>query len=305
MKHFVSTKDLSKEILLSLFDQAHYYKNNAVTGKELAGKTMSVLFMQPSTRTRISFESAMLKLGGHVTGAADIKSTRAGDFFQESLTDTVQVFAELTDILVIRHFIDEAAKQAALVCNIPIINAGDGENEHPTQALGDLWMMYEILHGLDGKTIALVGSLKNRTYRSFLYLCRHFKLKKLVLLLPPDETVPPYAVTLLSEAGIAYEVVENILDCIAKSDIIELIPVYLPDYNVSSDNSTLKQTLADHYILNRNKLLKANPSIPILHPGPRMAELSTDIDDLSNFRYFEQVRYCAYMRMAILNELLS
>lgn len=302
--NLITTSDLSLQQVRELFARANRFRDGAVDSI-MEGRLLGTLFVQPSTRTRVSFEAAMWRLGGKVTGFAELVSTRAGDCFEESFEDVVRVLGAMTDVLVLRHPLNGAAERAAELIDVPVVNGGDGTNEHPTQALADIWMMEEALVGLSERVVGLGGELNNRAYHSMVPLLAMLKVAKVMLLPPPNGTIDERLSTLLDQHGLAWELCETMTEFVNASDIIELVPMFLPNYNhaFSTQFEAEDATIPETHILNRDILEKTQRAIPILHPGPRTAELASDLDDLPNVLFFKQVTWGVYMRMAILSSL--
>lgn len=300
-----TTGTLSETQVRSLFALADEYHQGRRT-RVADGSVLGTMFVQPSTRTRVSFEAAMLRLGGMVTGFAELESTRAADCFGESLDDVLRVLGSVVDVVAIRHPENGSAERAATLLDVPVINAGDGTNEHPTQALSDVRLMAQALGGLDGRVIGLGGQLDNRAYHSIVPLLGMFGVRRVPLLPPPNTGVPRRLATLLDQHGLPFESCSTMEEFVEASDLVELVPMFLPDYNqaFSAELDADDATIPDTHILNRAVLERTGRTIPILHPGPRTAELSTDLDELPNFLFFPQVAHGVSMRMAVLHALL-
>lgn len=307
-KHIISLKDFSYHSMNNLFELANRLRhlNPKITKDLLAGKVIGTLFYQPSTRTYSSFHAALLKLGASVIGFADPDSTRANDYYQETLEDVVQSIGQLSDLLVLRHNETGIAMRIAKISPVSLISAGDGYNEHPTQALGDIWTMILELGELKGRRIGFVGNLELRSFRSILIGLSNFKIEKLVFLPSDGGSVPLDIQKVFAEKNIKWELVENIEDMLPKVDLIETIGVRHPNYSMQCEKPNIK-SLNGHtpnkFIINFNKL-KNYPNVPILHPGPRMDEISSDVDGLPQIAYFRQVKNGMWLRMALLLGLL-
>lgn len=307
-KHLISMNDMDRQTIESIFQHSEIMlqKKGRQSSHILQDKKLGVMFYQTSTRTRLNFETAMLNLGGNILGFSDVKTTRAGDFFRESLEDTVKVIGQMVDCIVIRHFNAGAAKKASQISSVPVINAGDGSNEHPTQALIDLWMTHKYLGGLDGICFGFVGDPSTRVIRSILLgLCK-FKPKKILFLMPTKSFLSDDIISLLTMNNISYQLYNDICDLLKDADVIEMLPIYLPDLNSECNEETAENLITpDHYRLSKKKMLKTKRFIPILHPGPRLDELSPDMDDLPQTLYFEQVKNAVFLRMALLEEIIN
>jgi aspartate carbamoyltransferase catalytic subunit len=306
-QHLVSIRDISRYQIEGLFREAQYMASASsfVLGKILKDKILGVMFFQASTRTRLSFEVAMLKLGGKVTGFADIKTTRSGDFFKEPFEDVVRVVGGMVDGIVVRHFEADAVKRAIKLSPVPLISAGDGGNEHPTQALCDLWVLNTALGGIDGARIGLVGDTECRVTRSTLVGLSKFNVKKIVFLTPLDKLISVATIDFLKENNISWECSQDIEDLLAEVDAVSMIPFHLPPLNIQAASCGERQTTVDNkYRLNKAKLTKVGRRIPILHCGPRGDEIDFDVDALPNALYFNQVKSSVYLRMALLKNLI-
>jgi aspartate carbamoyltransferase catalytic subunit len=307
-RRLIAMHEIGREGLELLFELAEYYSGTDPLRYDevLRGKLLGVCFFQPSTRTRLSFESAMQRLGGRVVGFADPKMTRAGDFYQESLEDVIRTVAQYADIVAMRHNETGASVRAAAVCTVPFINGGDGYNQHPTQATGDLWTMHRALGGLDGAAIGMVGSLRIRSLRSILPGLMKFRVRRMLFLLPPDETVPEDAARLMTEHGVPWECFDDVADLLREADLVETIGVRHPDHSLPRDEQgKFAQATPDRYVIDRAKLTRVGRAVPVLHPGPRTDELNADTDDLPNNLYFQQTQNGMWQRMALMTALLS
>lgn len=305
-QHFISMKGLNRLTLECFFDVAHRFSRlepNLIC-ELLKGKVAGTMFYQPSTRTRLNFHSALQRLGVSVIGFSDPATTRAGDYYQESLEDVVAFTGQLCDILVLRHNETGAAQRAISISPVPLISAGDGYNEHPTQALGDIWTMHKELKGLDRKVIGMIGDLAIRSLRSIIIGLSEFNIKKLLFLLPIGMQIPPETVDLLKNKNIAWELVEHVDELLNKADIIETIGVRHPNHNLKFHTALVGETTPEKYLITSEIIRKNKRYIPILHPGPRTDEISCDVDQLDNAAYFRQANNGMWMRMAIISGLL-
>lgn len=304
--HAVSMYHFSRPALEHLFDLAGALSRipppDAV--RLMRGEVVGIMFYQPSTRTRLNFQAAAQRLGAGVIGFSDPATTRAGDYYQESVEDVVAFTSVLCDLLVLRHNETGVCKRVAELTPVPLISAGDGYNEHPTQALGDIYTMHRLLGGLDGKCIGFVGSLRIRSLRAILIGMRHFAIGKYLFLLPPDEEVPPDAVSLLRAHAQAWELVTDVDALLERADVIETIGVNHPNHNLSKDTLGVQSETPERYRLTRAKVERSRRFVPILHPGPRTDEIDPDTDSLPHARYFEQARNGMWVRMALMSTLL-
>jgi len=253
----------------------------------LADKTLVTAFYQPSTRTRLAHEAAMHRLGGHVTGFSDVKMTRAGDFYQESIKDTVHMLEFYGDVLVMRHFQQGAPHEAAQWASIPVINAGDGWGEHPTQVLTDLYTVHKEMGSVDGKTFVCIGDHRMRTMHSIGYGLSQFDAE-MVILAPEDMSPTPEFLAELDEEGTTYRIAEHIDDVIAEADVIYMEPVVQPDYTPAN------------YKVTAEVMKRAKGDSIVLHSLPRMDELTTEVDRLKHARYWQEAYNGVVMRMALL-----
>jgi aspartate carbamoyltransferase catalytic subunit len=269
----------------------------------LTDKTLLTAFYQPSTRTRLATEAAMHRLGGHVLGFSDAKMTRAGDFYQESIKDTVHMLEYYGDVIAMRHFEQGAPAEAARWASVPVINCGDGWGEHPTQVLTDLYTTQKELGSIDGRTFLLVGDMRMRTMHSILYALSQFDAKAFVVG-PPDMSLLPEFTLELEERNVRYEEADSVEDVIADCDVIYMEPVVQADYTKSRDergNGGAVVTTPKTYQVTRELLRqKAKTGAIVLHSLPRMDELPTDVDATRHARYWQEAFNGVVMRMALL-----
>ncbi len=308
-RHLTSTKNISRECLLSLCRRAEWLSH--LTRRELSrirpSMILGTLFYQNSTRTRLSFECAAHRIGGSSIGFADPSVTRAGDFFQETLLDTARVIGEYTDCLVIRCPERLAIERIAPHVHVPVINGGDGDNEHPTQAMLDAWMMLRSLGRLEGKVIGLVGDPGCRDLRSLLFLLAKFAPRQILFLQPPGANLPYDVQGALAAANVDSRSCEDIEELLQKCDAIDMIPFVLPDFAKGrAEPDSARVNIPDQYRLSRSKLKNvAHRKLFIFHVGPRGPEFPPDVDDAPAMKYFEQVRSGVFLRAAILESLTS
>jgi aspartate carbamoyltransferase catalytic subunit len=272
----------------------------------LKEKTLCTAFYQPSTRTRLATEAAMHRLGGAVLGFSDAKMTRAGDFYQESIKDTVHMLEFYGDVIAMRHFQQGAPAEAAKWASVPVINCGDGWGEHPTQVLTDLLTIYKEKGTLDGLTILCVGDMRMRTMHSISYAMTQFDMKAFYVS-PPDMSLTEEFTQELKDRGNQFEVINSVEDCIADADIIYMEPVVQPDYTKARDEVRDDYGLTPKEYKVTLKLLteKAKSDAIVLHSLPRMDELTTDVDQTRFARYWEEAFNGVVMRMALLALLLG
>ena len=302
MKNLIGIEDFSVEEINDLIEVSRDIINNKEKySDKCKGKILATLFFEPSTRTRLSFESAMLSLGGNVLGfsSADSSSTQKG----ETLADTIKVVSVYSDIIAMRHPKEGAPVVAANNSKVPIINAGDGGHNHPTQTLLDLLTISQEKGRLDNFTIGLCGDLKfGRTVHSLIVALSRYKNIKFVLISPKELKIPEYLKQdILDKNNIEYTETENLEESIGKLDVLYMTRVQKERFLNEEEYVRLK----DVYILDKQKLEKAKKDLCIMHPLPRGNEISTEIDDDPRACYFRQAEYGKYMRMAIILKLLN
>lgn len=301
MKHLMNPLDFSVEELDELFRLAQdIEKNPAKYAHACDGKILATCFYEPSTRTRLSFESAMTRLGGQVIGFSDAASSSASK--GESVSDTIRVISAYADICAMRHPKEGAPMVAADHSGIPVINAGDGGHYHPTQTLTDLLTIYNLKGHLDGFTIGLCGDLKfGRTVHSLINALVRYPNTRFVFISPNELKVPDYITEMLKEKNIPYEEVIRLEDVIGNLDLLYMTRVQKERFFNEEDYVRLK----DFYILNKEKLEMASPDMLILHPLPRVNEISVEVDNDPRAVYFKQAQYGVYVRMALILTLLG
>jgi aspartate carbamoyltransferase catalytic subunit len=273
----------------------------------LSGKTLVTAFYQPSTRTRLAHEAAMIRLGGQVTGFADAKMTRAGDFYQESIKDTVHMLEYYGDVIVMRHFQQGAPHEAARWSSIPVINAGDGWGEHPTQVLTDLFTVQRELGTVDGLTFACIGDMRMRTMHSIAYALTQFDAE-MIAIAPPEMSLTDEFKAEVAEQNLVIREADHIADVIGEADVIYMEPVVQADYTKGRDEREGGDlpTTPDNYKVTRQLLAQsARPGSIILHSLPRMDELPPDVDGTRHARYWQEAYYGVVMRMALLSLVLG
>ena len=297
MRHLMSPMDFSVEELDKLLKLANDIEQNpgkyahACTGKKLA-----TCFYEPSTRTRLSFEAAMLNLGGSVLGfsSADSSSASKG----ESVSDTIRVISCYADICAMRHPKEGAPLVASQKSTIPVINAGDGGHQHPTQTLTDLLTIYSLKGKLGGLTIGLCGDLKfGRTVHSLIHALIRYPDIRFVLISPEELRVPSYIrEDVLNKNQISYKEVERLEDAMADLDILYMTRVQRERFFNEEDYVRMK----DFYILDKSKMALAPKEMLVLHPLPRVNEISVEVDEDPRAAYFKQAQYGVYVRMALI-----
>lgn len=302
MKHLIDIKELSVEEIDELIKVA---KNIIAHPNEYHEKCkykkLATLFFEPSTRTRLSFEAAMMELGGNAIGFSEASSSSASK--GESVSDTVKIVGGYSDIIAMRHPKEGAPLVASLKSDVPIINAGDGGHNHPTQTLTDLLTISCEKNRLDNLTIGLCGDLKfGRTVHSLITAMSRYKNIKFVLISPEELKLPEYVKEdILDKNNIQYVETNDIEEYLGDLDILYMTRVQKERFFNEEDYLRLK----DYYILNKEKLEKAKKDLCILHPLPRVNEISVEVDDDPRACYFKQARYGKYIRMALILKLLD
>ena len=301
MRHLMSPLDFSPEELDKLFDLANdIEKHPDKYAHACDGKTLATCFYEPSTRTRLSFEAAMLNLGGRTLGFSDAASSSASK--GESVSDTIRVISCFANICAMRHPKEGAPMVAASKSAIPVINVGDGGHQHPTQTLTDLLTIRSLKGRLDHFTIGLCGDLKfGRTVHSLINALVRYEGISFIFISPRELMVPDYITDMLKEKGIPYQEKISLEDTISELDILYMTRVQKERFFNEEDYVRLK----DFYILDRTKLTCAKPDMLILHPLPRVNEISVEVDEDPRAAYFKQVQYGVYIRMALILTLLN
>jgi aspartate carbamoyltransferase catalytic subunit len=303
-RDILSLKEFERQEFFHVFEVAKQLEPIARTRRNstmLAEKTMVTAFYQPSTRTRLAHEAAMHRLGGHVTGFADAKMTRAGDFYQESIKDTVKMLEFYGDVIVMRHFQQGAPHEAARWASIPVINGGDGWGEHPTQILTDLYTVLKEKGRIDGLTWLAVGDMRMRTMHSLAYALTQFDCP-ITFVAPPDMSLTAEFKAELQQYNLNFSEAEHVEQVIHKADVILVEPVVQPDYTKSRDErkGDVNLTPANYRITRELLFNKAKSDAILLHSLPRMDEIPTDVDITHWSRYWQEAFYGVVMRMALL-----
>ena len=302
LRHLIDITDLTVDEVKEILDLADdMMANRAKYTDRLHGKILATLFFEPSTRTRLSFESAMLSLGGSVLGfsSADSSSTSKG----ETVSDTIRTVGCYCDIIAMRHPKEGAPIVAVNKSSVPIINAGDGGHQHPTQTLTDLMTIRRRMGRLDDLTIGLCGDLKfGRTVHSLLKTMARCKNVRFVLISPEELRVPDYIINDVLEAnGIPYKETRSLEESMPELDILYMTRVQKERFFNEEDYIRLKNS----YILTKEKMSLAKPDMAVLHPLPRVNEIALDVDNDPRAAYFEQVQNGVYVRMALIMTLLG
>ena len=298
-KSFVTIADLSKEKIMSLLEAAARFEENP-NRKTLDGKVIATLFFEPSTRTRLSFETAVNRLGGRVIGFSDAATSSSSK--GESLKDTIMMVGNYADLIVMRHHLEGAARYASEVSPVPIINAGDGANQHPSQTMLDLYSIYKTQGTLENLNIYLVGDLKyGRTVHSLLMAMRHFN--PLFHFIAPKELAMPNEYKIYcKEHGIRYvEHTDFTEETIADADILYMTRVQRERFTDLMEYERVK----DVYILKADMLKGTRDNLRILHPLPRVNEIATDVDESPKAYYFQQAKNGLYVRQALICDCLG
>jgi aspartate carbamoyltransferase catalytic subunit len=308
-RDILSLKDFEREEFFRIFEVADEMAPIAKGRRNvdlLKEKTLVTAFYQPSTRTRLAHEAAMHRLGGHVTGFSDAKMTRAGDFYQESIKDTVKMLEYYGDVLVMRHFQQGAPHEAAKWASIPVINAGDGWGEHPTQVLTDLYTILTEMGTLDGLTFLCIGDMRMRTMHSITYAMSQFDIEG-IFVAPSGMDMTDEFKKEIEPYNIRYKEADHVADVIHEADVIYMEPVVQADYTKGRDEQTEDKGLTpENYKVTRKLLAeKAKADSIILHSLPRMDELPADVDITRHSRYWEEAFNGVVMRMALLALILG
>ena len=301
LRHLISPLDLTEEETTRILDLADRIGTHKEAYAHLAeGKQLATLFYEPSTRTRLSFESAMLSLGGQTLGFAGAEQSSATK--GETVADTVRVVSCYADIIAMRHPKEGAPMVASAVSSIPVINAGDGGHQHPTQTYADLLTIRSLKGHLNNLTIGLCGDLKfGRTVHSLVNALSRYDNLRFIFISPTELRVPDYITEMLREKNIPYEEVIRLEDKLPELDVLYMTRVQKERFFNEEDYVRLK----DFYILTAKKMKLAPPDMLVLHPLPRVNEISVDVDDDPRAVYFKQVQYAVYVRMALILTLLN
>jgi len=298
-KSFVSVADLSKEDIIRLMRSAESFEKNP-NRKTLEGKVCATLFFEPSTRTRLSFETAVNRLNGKVIGFSDAATTSSSK--GETLKDTIKMVSNYADLIIIRHYLEGAARYASEVTDIPIINAGDGANQHPSQTMLDLYSIYKTQKRLSNLTITVVGDLKyGRTIHSLIVGMSHFN-PKFNFIAPEELRLPDIYKQFMEEKGLPYEEYTDFSEeVINQSDILYMTRVQRERFTDLMEYEKVKNV----YILKNKMLENSKENLKILHPLPRVNEIAYDVDDNPKAYYFEQAKNGVFARQAIICDVLG
>ena len=302
IRHLIEPMDFKIEELDEIFNLAHQIMTHPEKFSHICdGKILATLFYEPSTRTRLSFEAAMMRLGGKILGFSEPSSTSISK--GETLSDTIKMVSIYSDIITMRHPKEGAAKVASIYSNVPIINAGDGGHQHPTQTLADLLTITSLKNGLNNHTIGICGDLKfGRTVHSLIKAMSRYKNNKFVLISPKELAVPQYIrEEILEKNNIEYTEVEKLEDVIGNLDILYMTRVQKERFFNEEEYLRLK----DSYILDKCKMDMAKNDMIVMHPLPRVNEIAYEVDEDNRASYFKQAEYGMYVRMALMIKLLG
>lgn len=295
-KHILHGNQFSKEELTMIMQVAHEFEEGIENGQTydlMKGRVLAALFFEPSTRTRLSFESAMLKLGGGVVSVASGATSSAAK--GESIGDTALTVSQYADVIVMRHPQIGSAAEAAEVATVPVINAGDGAGQHPTQALLDVYTIKKEIGKLDGIKVSLVGDLKyGRTVHALVELLSLYNIG-LHMVAPASLKMPADIVSNLKEKGIEAIETESLTEAAADSDLLYVTRIQKERFSDAAEYERLKGS----YVVDNAMLAKAKEGVVIMHPLPRVDEIATEVDSYRGSAYFRQVRNGVYVRMAL------
>lgn len=298
-KNLVSIKDYTKEDILRILKEAEKFEQNP-NQKVLDGKVVATLFFEPSTRTRLSFETAVNRLGGRIIGFTDAATTSSSK--GETLKDTIKMVSNYADLIIMRHFLEGAARYASEVSSVPVINAGDGANQHPSQTMLDLYSIYKTQGTLENLNITMVGDLKyGRTVHSLLIAMSHFN-PTFHFVAPKELQMPEEYKVFCKKYDIMYfEYTDFTEEVINQADILYMTRVQRERFTDIMEYEKVKNI----YILRNAMLENSKPNLRVLHPLPRVNEIAVDVDDNPKAYYFDQARNGVYARQAIICDVLG
>ena len=301
-KHLISPMDFSKEELNEIFELAEKIISNPKEFSHICdGQILATLFYEPSTRTRFSFEAAMMRLGGKILGFSEPSSTSSAK--GETLADTIRMVSIYSDIIAMRHPKEGSAKVASMYSSVPVINAGDGGHQHPTQTLTDLLTIKSLKGRLDNHVIGICGDLRyGRTVQSLITAMSRYENIKFLLISPKELGVPQYIrEEVLNKNNIEFREVEKIEDVIEELDILYMTRIQKERFFNEDEYMRLK----DSYILDTEKMKLAKEDMIIMHPLPRVNEIDVEVDKDERAAYFKQAEFGMYVRMALMAKLLG
>lgn len=300
-RNLIQPEDFSVEEIDQILSLSqNIIENPSKYSRVCEGKLLATLFYEPSTRTRLSFESAMCRLGGSVVGFSEPNSSSVSK--GESLGDTIRTVSCYADVIAMRHPVSGSAEEATKYTEVPFINAGDGGNQHPTQTLTDLLTIKSLKGNLENHTIGLCGDLKNgRTVHSLVKAMSRYKGTKFVFISPDELKMPEYIKDEIQKQGHAYYETNNLDEVIGGLDILYMTRVQRERFEDQEEYEKLK----DCYILNKSKMKNARKDMLVMHPLPRVNEIDVDVDSDERAVYFKQAKYGMFVRMALIMELLG
>ena len=301
-KHLIDPMDFNLDQLNEIFKLSHQIITNPNKFSDICqGKILATLFYEPSTRTRFSFEAAMMRLGGKILGFSEPNSSSAAK--GETLADTIKMVSIYSDIIAMRHPKEGSARVASMYSKVPVINAGDGGHQHPTQTLTDLLTIESLKKGLENHTLGICGDLKNgRTVHSLIKAMSRYKNNKFILISPKELAIPEYIrEEILKKNNIEFKEVEKLEEVIEELDILYMTRIQKERFFNEEEYLRLK----DSYILDMDKMNLAKEDMIVMHPLPRVNEIDIEVDNDKRAAYFKQAEYGMYVRMALIIKLLG
>lgn len=301
-KHLIDPMDFNLDQLNEIFKLSHQIITNPNKFSDICqGKILATLFYEPSTRTRFSFEAAMMRLGGKILGFSEPNSSSAAK--GETLADTIKMVSIYSDIIAMRHPKEGSARVASMYSKVPVINAGDGGHQHPTQTLTDLLTIESLKKGLENHTLGICGDLKNgRTVHSLIKAMSRYKNNKFILISPKELAIPEYIrEEILKKNNIEFKEVEKLEEVIEELDILYMTRIQKERFFNEEEYLRLK----DSYILDMDKMNLAKEDMIVMHPLTRVNEIDIEVDNDKRAAYFKQAEYGMYVRMALIAKLLE
>jgi len=306
LNHLLSTAAIDSDDVDGFCEAAEAFELGYRPNSSCTGKTVALMFFQPSTRTRLGFEAATVALGAYAIGMEDMSGSRSNGRSRETLEDCAAVVSRLCDALVVRHHEKGAAHRMAARSKKPVINAGDGWNEHPTQALVDIFALRRGLGSIRGKSIALAGDPRGRMVRSLIGLLRYEAPREIVFCSPSQFGVPEDVLLAIDENQIRRRIAHDVTCALTDCDAIMMAPYDMSDIGEPATSDYISPNATpENYVITAEKIELTSSKALIYHPLPRQDEIHPSCDDLPNAMYFEQVRLSKFMRMAVLDRLLS